>query len=151
VLALAAGTLLYVRERSAAEEASYVGVKGTPAAQVLVRRAGGVQLWDGTAPVHPGDALAVRVACEDFAHVAIVADAPDDRAIVRAWDGPCPAPPSDAPLPFTFVVDGQPGRERFAVVFSRASLDDGELGATMRAAVRDRNAWTLTFDFAKED
>jgi hypothetical protein len=106
-----------------------------------------VQVWDGRAPVHPGDANGERVACEDFSHVAIAAG----EGPLRAWDGPCPAPASDLPLPFTFVVDGKPGRESFAVVFSRERLDDAGLGATVRAAVRDRHVWTLTFDFAKED
>ncbi len=149
VLALAAGLALWVRSRSPADDASYIGVKGTPAAQILVRRDGRVHVWDGAAPVRSGDALAVRVACEAFEHVAIVAES--DAGIERVWAGACPGARSDAPLPFTLLVDEKPGREHFTVVLSRERLDDALLGGFVRDSARSDRAWTMAFDFAKEE
>jgi hypothetical protein len=119
-------------------------VKGGVFTQVLVRSRGAVRLWDGTSAVRPGDALAVRVGCDAFAHVTVASN----DAVVRAWEGPCVA---DAPLPFTLVVDGQPGRERFSVVMSREHLDDEALRTAVRTASQNDRVWVTTFDLTKEE
>lgn len=149
VLALAAGVVLYVGSRAAAVDAEvhYVGVKGVPAAQVLLRRDGRVRVWDGVAPVRSGDAIAVSVACEHFSHVTVAAGA--DSVPTRAWEGACPSAPRAATLPFTLVVDAQPGREQFSVVLSRKRLDDERLRSVLRGAMRDGDAWTIDFVFTK--
>jgi hypothetical protein len=149
VLAVAASLALYLRSRNTIDEASYVGVKGAPAVQVLVRREGHVRVWDGVSPVRSGDALAVRVACESFGHVVVAADGAS--GITRAWDGACPGSSSDTTLPFTLVVDAEPGREHFSVVLSRQRLDDARLEAAVRGSTRGAEAWTMAFDFAKEE
>lgn len=151
VLALAAGVVLYAGSRASAvdDEARYVGVKGVPAAQVLLRRDGRVRVWDGVTPVRPGDAIAVSVACEHFSHVTVAAGA--ESTPTRAWEGTCPSAPRAATLPFTLVVDAQPGREQFSVVLSRKRLDDERLRTVLRGAMRDGDAWTIDFAFAKEE
>jgi hypothetical protein len=144
-LALAAAVALFVsRERSRDEELSYVGAKGSPAAQILIRSAGQVRVWDGASPVRSGDALAVHLACEEFSYVTVATD-----AVARPWEGPCGSAPST--LPFTLLVDDQPGREHFNVVLSRARLTDEGLRAAIVGETRSRNVWTISFDFVKED
>ncbi len=145
VLALAAALALYLRGRPG-DEADYVAAKGAPAVQLLVRTGDTTRVWDGRSPVRPGDAIAIRVACERLEHVTVVVDAPSGLA--RLSDGPCPRGAS--PLPFTLVVDAQPGRERFAVVLAKRPLDDARLRDRVRENARDRDVWVTTFDVPKE-
>ncbi len=72
----------------------------------------------------------------------------DKAGLVRLWDGPCPKPPS--PLPFTLVVDAQPGGERFMVVLGRTRLDDQALREAVRANVRSVDVWVTAIDLPKE-
>jgi hypothetical protein len=152
VLALAACAVLYLSARNGKiDESSYVGVKGSPAAQVLLRRDGQVRVWDGVAAVRAGDAIAVDVACEQFRHVTVAAEATNGGTLTRAWEGECPKT-SSSPLPFTLVVDEQPGREHFSVVLHREQhLDDEQLRSALRASTRSGDVWTIDFAFAKED
>lgn len=147
-LALAASVALFLRERStpSAGDASYIGTKGTPAVQVLVRADGATRVWDGRSPLRSGDALALHVACEGLAQVTVAAETPS--GIARLSDGPCPSAPSM--LPFTLVVDDQPGRERFSVVLTRARVDDARLRELVDRQTRDRDVWVTAFDFPKE-
>jgi len=143
-LALAACVLLLVRGRPT--EPGYVGAKGTPAVQLLLHRQSDTWIWDGRSPVRPGDALALRVACEGLDHVAVAA--PGAQGWARLSDAPCPGP--GEALPFTLVVDDQPGDERLAVVLSRDVLDDESL---RRAVVEERRAsdvWTVAFLLTKK-
>jgi hypothetical protein len=142
-LALAAAVFLFVRSRPRDDD-RYIGVKGDPAAQVLVRSGGRVRLWDGVSRVRAGDALAVRVACAEFVRVTVASSGS------RAWEGPCTTAASEA-LPFTLVVDSHPGREHFDVVLSRERLDDERLANAIRSAARTRDIWTIAFDFDKEE
>jgi hypothetical protein len=145
-LALAAGMALVLWRSGEATDGGYVGTKGSPAVQLLVSRGGSASIWDGHAPVHPGDALAIRVACEGLSRVAVAGWAASGWA--RLKDGECPASP--APLPFTLVVDGEPGDERFAVVLSKGALDDGALASAARDTARTADVWTVRFDLPKE-
>ena len=145
VLAIAAAVALYVRGRQAAEE-PYVGVKGAPAVQVLVRGNDGTRIWDGHSPVHPGNAIALHVACEQLTQFTVVDDSPEHG---RFSEGVCPKTPMT--LPFTLVVDDQPGHERFIVVLSRAHLDDPTLRQYVRSGTRDQDVWVTAFDFPKAE
>jgi hypothetical protein len=152
VLALAAAVTLFVRTRSAVDaHDDYVGIKGTPAVQLLVRRDGRTTIWDGASKVHPGDALALRVVCEGLAHAAVVAR--DPHAAPARWsrlsDAPCPATP--AVLPFTLNVDGQPGDERLAVILSKTPLDDRALEAAAEGDTRSSTVWTTRFLLPKSE
>jgi hypothetical protein len=146
VLALAAAVAIYVRSRPSSDDATYVGVKGAPAVQVLVRSSAQTRVWDGRSPVHAGDAVAVHVACEQLEHVTVVTE--EKGGMVRLWEGPCPKPP--APLPFTLVVDDQPGRERFDVVLGRTRMDEQALRAAVRGNVRSSDVWVTAIELPKE-
>jgi hypothetical protein len=130
--------------RDDAEKAGYVATKSAPAAQVLVRRAGQTSVWDGRSPLRPGDALALRVACESMRRVSILV--PSAASWTRLSEGACPA---QEPLPFTLVVDAQPGEERLAVVFSRTALDDAAARRASDRTTRSADVWTLVLVFAK--
>jgi len=145
-LAIAAALFFVLRTASREpREGEYVGAKGTPAVQALVRGASGSRIWDGRAPIHPGDAIALRAGCEGFAHVAVAA--PSGESWSRVYDGACTA--SEEPLPFTLVVDAQPGEERVTVIFSGKRLDDAELASSAKRAPRTREAWAIALVFPK--
>jgi hypothetical protein len=126
-----------------------VAVKGSPAVQVLVRRGEETRTWDGSRPVQPGDALGLRVACEEFRHVAVAVASGQARG---RWShlsqGVCPA--AGGALPLTLVVDDEPGSERLAVVFSRSRLDPLALDEAIEARRLDTDAWVTRFELAKD-
>jgi hypothetical protein len=148
VLALAAGVALYVKTRAIAPAPDdYVGVKGTPAVQLLVHRARETRIWDGRSPVHPGDALALRVACEGMKRVAVAAPA-SGAGWARLSSAACED--GDAPLPFTLQVDDAPGDEKLAVVLSRDDLDEGALQRAIAEGKRAADVWVVSFVMPKE-
>jgi hypothetical protein len=126
-----------------------VAVKGSPAVQLLLRRGDETLPWDGARRVRPGDALGLRVACEDFSHVTV---AVASEAAPGRWSslstGECP--PAGAVLPFTLVVDDEPGRERVAVVFSMSPLGAPALGQAIEQRRLDAGAWVTRFELDKE-
>lgn len=146
-IALAAGVLLLVRARPATT-AEYVGVKGTPAVQVLLHRGADTRVWDGRAPLHPGDALALRVACENLEYVAVAAPGRAPATWTRLSDATCP--PAGEALPFTLVVDAEPGDEKLAVVLSQSQLDDGVLRDAITRTERTADVWVVDFVLPKE-
>ena len=147
-LALAAAITLFVRSRAQVEpHDAYVGLKGTPAVQLLLHRDRDTQIWDGHAPLHAGDALALRVACEGMTHVAIATPGPD-AAWERLSDATCTD--GDAPLPFTLQVDDAPGDERLAVVLSQEDLDAPSLRQAIADTRRTANVWVVSFVMPKE-
>lgn len=125
---------------------NYVGIKGAPAVQLLVHRASDTHVWDGRSPVQPGDALALRVACDGFSKLAVAA--PGSNGWKRLSQVACPS--RDGALPFTLIVDEQPGDERFAVVLSRHSLDDVGLARAIVEKQQTSAAWVVEFDLPKE-
>jgi hypothetical protein len=144
-LAFAAGVLFYLHRTSRPD--AYVASKGTPAVELLVERGHSVSRWNEHLPIHPLDRLALRVACEDFAHVTVTA--PDGPRWARVYDDACTG--GATPLPFSLVVDQQPGDEHLVVVLSRAALDDEALARAIAGEARGRDAWTLKLDLAKVD
>ncbi len=145
-LALAAAVTIYVQSRAPADDAKYIGVKGAPAMQVLVRSSAQTRIWDGRSPVHAGDAVALRVACEQLEHVTVTTEG--SSGLVRLWDGPCPKPASS--LPFTLVVDDQPGSERFVVVLGRTRLDEPALRDAVRTNLHSSDVWVTAVELPKE-
>jgi hypothetical protein len=142
VTAIAAGALVWAR-MPPKDDRSYVGVKGTPATQLLVRRSGRVEIWDGKSDVRAGDALALRVACEGYSHVTVATPGSDGKP-VRLFDGECAT--GTSPLPFTLLVDDAPGDERFTVVLSAARLDEAALPrATTADAGPSADVWIVPF------
>jgi hypothetical protein len=145
MLALAAVVALISRA-TPTSPAGYVGIKGTPAVQLLLHRGIDTHVWDGSESVHPGDALAVRVACEGMSRVS-VATLDHDRW-ERLSEAPCPH--GEEPLPFTLVVDGEPGSERLAVVLSEEALDDARLRGAIAANERTTDVWVVAFLLTKD-
>jgi hypothetical protein len=142
-LALAASVVVMMRARPV--DTGYVGIKGTPAVQILVHRDRDTRIWDGRSPVHPGDALAIRVACEGLRHVAVAAPGPEGWT--RLSSAECPA--QSTTLPFTLLVDGEPGDETLAVVLSQDAMDDHALREAIQETRRTQEAWTVQFVLPK--
>jgi len=59
----------------------------------------------------------------------------------RLSETPCPT--SGAALPFTLVVDDQPGDEQLAVVLSQDRLDDALLSTAIGGTERDAEVWVV--------
>ena len=133
------GALFLAQARDGARR--YVGVKGTPAVQVLVNAEGRTRIWDGRMPVRPGDVLALRVACEGLEHVVV--SSPE----VRIYAGPCPAEPGV--LPFTLIPDDEPVDERVNIVLSRRPLDPRTLAEAIATEMRSEDVWVVRLTLAK--
>jgi hypothetical protein len=116
-----------------------------PAVELLVEREQKLLRWNDKVPVQPMDRLALRVACEGFAHVTVAAPAGSGWA--RVYDDACPA--GTEPLPFSLVVDQEPGDEHLAVVLSAVPLDEPSLAHAIAAALRGQDAWTVKLDLVK--
>jgi hypothetical protein len=139
-VALAAGlALAWYHDR--VNDAAYVSEKGTPAVRVLVKRDGQTRAWDEHRIVHPGDSLALQVACMQFPHAGVASWS--GSAWVRLWDGPCVAS-----LPFTLVVDRNPGNERISVVLANEPVTDAMLRSVENGSKAGR--WFSVLDLAKE-
>jgi hypothetical protein len=127
---------------------SYVGVKGTPAVQALVHSGDQTRIWDGRTPVHPGDAIALRVDCQGFSRV-VVATGSTPSTTVRLFEDGCPNGPG--PLPFTLIPDDQPGEERIAIAFSDQPLDDKSLTAAIAgSSAPSSGVWVERLTFPKQ-
>ena len=145
-LALAAAVALVFRGKPVPGD-GYVGIKGTPAVQLLLHRDHDTRLWDGHSPLHPGDAIALRIACEGLKRVVVAAPgASGDWAPLSS--NACPA--NEDPLPFTLQVDGEPGDEKLAVVLSQDELYPGALQRAIAETRRTADVWVLSFVMPKE-
>lgn len=144
IAALSALTALLVVQ---SEPAPVVAIKGSPAVQLLVRRGAETRPWDGVSPLRAGDALGLRVVCEEFGRVAVASG--DGRG---HWSqlsgGGCP--PAGAALPFTLLVDDEPGGEHLAVVFSKSALEAHALEQAIEARRLDVEIWVTRFELVKE-
>jgi len=144
-VALAAG-FAFVAGRHGPEPTAYVGLKGTPSVELLIHRDERTWIWDDRSPLFPGDALALRVACEGFAHAAVAV--PGGTGWTRLSDGACPSDGGE--MPFTLRVDSEPGAERVAVVLSRDRLDDRALARAVGEKQRTATVWVVDFVLPKE-
>jgi hypothetical protein len=146
-LALAAGfaLALALRDRPLPND-GYVGIKGTPAVQLLLHRDRDTHVWDGHSPLHPGDALALRVACEGLRRVVVAT--PGSSGWVRLSSTGCSV--HDDPLPFTLQVDDEPGDERLVVVLSQDELDDDTLQKVIAETRRTADVWVLSYVMPKD-
>jgi hypothetical protein len=116
----------------------YVGTKGVPAVQVVIRSADTTRVWDGRSPLRPGDAVALRAECDHFVRLSVVAGEPAP-GLTRVYDGVCPAG-ADV-LPFSLVADAKPGVERIHVVWSEARLDTARLLSALQRQERSDTIW----------
>lgn len=126
---------------------SYVGNKGLPAVQALIRSAGQASVWDGKTPLRAGDAIALRTDCDRFTHVTVaVAEGRAQRGWKRVFEGSCK---EHEPLPFTLVADDRPGNEQVEIVFSRAALTDAALQQVIAGRERGDTTWVITLVLPK--
>jgi len=145
VVAAAAALVLVARALVPANDAApYVGAKGTPAVQALIHR-DRTSEWDGRSAIRPGDAIALRVACEGFSRVTVATPSSDRTAWKRLFDGACPRDPK--PLDFTLVADKEAGQEQVAVVLHRDPLDDRQLQIAIHDKARTAEVWTVELVF----
>ncbi len=145
-VALAAGIALALALALRDKPMAYVGIKGTPAVQLLLHRDRNTHVWDGHSPLHPGDALALRVACEGLKRVVVAT--PGASGWVRLSSTGCPV--NGDPLPFTLQVDDEPGNEKLAVVLSQDELDDDALQKAIAEARQTADTWVLSYVMPKE-
>jgi hypothetical protein len=138
--------IVFLRTKVPATSDAYVGIKGSPAVQLLLHRGTTTSVWDGHSPVRPGDALALRVACAGSKHVAVAS--PGAAGWQRLSDAGCPT--DGEPLPFTLLIDGQPGDERLAVVLSKDPMDDDRLRKAIAESQHASEAWVVQFVLPKE-
>ncbi len=144
--ALVVGVLVW-NNRDTVGGGAYVGVKGAPAVQVLVRSGDQTRIWDGVSPVRPGDALALRVECQGFSRI-VVTTTGAAGAMVRLFDNTCPS--GDAPLAFTLIPDDAPGDERITVTFGAGPSDDRSLAGAIDARERSQRTWVVPLTFPKQ-
>lgn len=123
----------------------YVGEKGLPAVQVLIRSPSAARVWDGKSALRAGDAIALRTDCDPFTHVTVAVA--DGEAWNRVYEGRCK---QGEPLPFTLVADDKPGSEQIEVVFSRGALGEAALRRAITTGERSDTAWVSTVKLDKE-
>ncbi|MEO6772465.1 MAG: hypothetical protein ABI437_05425 [Kofleriaceae bacterium] len=121
-----------------------IAIKGEPGVEVLVHRGAETVVWNTSLRVRAHDALALRVACEGMARVSVLV--PDATGWHLAFEGSC----QDEVLPFTLVVDDQPGVEQISVVLSQSQLDVDAVQRATALETRSAALWTTRFTFAKE-
>jgi len=143
-LALVVCVVVWRRDSPARLQPTYVATKGAPAVQVLLRREGNLRVWNGPEAIRARDMLALRVACEAMARVTVFVR--DRDRWMQTFDGAC----VDEILPFTLVVDAQPGDERIAVVFSQSARDQAAVSRAVDLQTRSADLWALQFVFSKE-
>lgn len=127
----------------------YVGIKGTPAVQLLIYSGETLRTWDGSSPIERENTLALQVACEGFSQVNVATLERNDQSVQRLFQGKCPAN-TGAILPFTLLVDNQPGPEMFSVVFSTGQLNLEKLQQALEAETPNDSVWITHFSLEKE-
>jgi hypothetical protein len=148
-LAIAAGLLFVAQRAFVNRDSGYVGTKGAPGVQVLVRHAGATSIWDGTSRVGQGDALAFQLDCEGLAHVTIASRDAHAARFERITEAACPT--DRTPLPFTLVVDADPNDDEIAIVMSRLPLDDIALTKAIDHSDASHDAWSSRMVFHKSN
>ena len=123
---------------------TYVAAKSAPALQVLLQRDGQLHVWEGGQRIRGNDKLALRVACEAMTHVTVLVR--DRQQWTQTFAGTC----TDEVLPFTLVVDSEPGEERIAVVLSAGAIDQDAAARAADQQTRTATVWALQSIFTKE-
>jgi hypothetical protein len=143
VLALTVGAVL-LRAKPWKPDQSDRGMKGTPSVAVYVKRDGAVSLWDGRAPLQPGDAVQLKVAPRGYSRVAV--SALQDGALTPLYEGPATG---EALLPRSFTVDDAPGPEVLLIAFSRSPLTPAGQEAALAKLPRTEEVWATRLQFVK--
>jgi hypothetical protein len=138
----AGGVLVQVKYRGA--EQSDRGAKGMPSIAVYIKRDGVVSLWDGQAPVQPGDALQLKVAAGAYSRVTVAAL--QDGTLRELYAG---SAAGEGLLPRSWTVDDAPDPEVLLVAFSRSPLTKAGQEAALATLPRTREIWATRLQLAK--
>ena len=142
-LFVAGGVLVRVKHRDPAQ--SDRGVKGMPSVAVYIKRDGVVSLWDGQAPVQPGDALQLKVAPGGYSRVTVAAL--QDGTLTELY---ADSAAGEALLPRSWTIDDEAGPEVLLVAFSRSPLTKAGQEAALATLPRTREIWATRLQLAKK-
>jgi hypothetical protein len=142
-LFVAGGVL--VRAKYQADEQSDRGAKGMPSITVYIKRDGVVSLWDGQAPVQPGDALQLKVAAGGYSRVTVAAL--QDGTLTELYAG---SAAGEGLLPRSWTVDEAPDPEVLLVAFSRSPLTKAGQEAALATLPRTREIWATRLQLVKK-
>lgn len=152
-LALAAATaiVLVVVRAPGSEVPAFTARKGAPSVAVHILRDGQVSLWDGRAPVRPGDRLRLEIAADGMHQIGVFATTGAGDAVVHRplYQAALPAQPGPALLPTAWQVDAAPGPETFVVVLSDRPISPNVIDRDPRLNARD-GVWLTTLRFPKQ-
>jgi hypothetical protein len=126
------------------------GIKGGRAVGVYVRRGSHTFLWDGSAPVEPGDALRLKLVPDGMTQVHVFGETGGARARLALLHRADIAPDRDALLDTAWRVDGAGGREVLVVVLSRRPLSRAAAEAAARAGGMGEELWVARLVLAKQ-
>jgi len=147
VAAVGAAAFLFspVRPRPQEFVGTLVAAKGSPSVAIYLKRGEQVSLWDGQAPVRPGDRLELQVSGEGLGQVLVAAPGGLSQPLFSgAVD-----PKRPVLLPTSWLVDESPGAEALVVVLSAEPLTADAAGAAVAAHRRDERVWTTTLTLPK--
>lgn len=133
-LAGAVAALLFVVLHDRRDRDAFTTVKGSATVVVHVKRGDEVFVWDGVAPIQPGDRLRLEVAPGGHRHVQVFTS-----ARVSLYDAPLPTQAGPTLLPKAWQVDDQPGAETLIVV-----LSDDPVSADSLDRAPDDRVWRTT-------
>lgn len=143
VAASAAGVL--VRMNSGNADRIDPRAKGTPSVAVYIKRHGAISLWDGQAPLQPGDAVQLKVAPYGYSRVTV--SALQDGTLTELYQGPAAG---DGLLPRSWTVDDAPGTEVLLIAFSRSPLSKAGQEAALAKLPRTEEVWATRLQLAKK-
>lgn len=123
-----------------------ITAKGSPSVAVYVKHGAAVSLWDGRAPLSPGDGLQLKVAPAGFPRVTVASVAAS--SIVELYAGEIDAR-GETMLPQSWTLDSDPGPEVMLIVFSRATLSSFELRKVRDDVPRTTQLWSTRIEFWK--
>jgi hypothetical protein len=116
-----------------------------PSITVYIKRDGVVSLWDGQAPVQPGDALQLKVAAGGYSRVTVAAL--QDGTLTELYAG---SAAGEGLLPRSWTVDEAPDPEVLLVAFSRSPLTKAGQEAALAKLPRTGEIWATRLQLAKK-
>jgi len=119
--------------------------KGAPSIAVYIKHQGSVSLWDGQAPVQPGDAVQLKVAPEGYPRVTV--SALQDGTLTPLYEGTAAG---ETLLPRSWTLDDAPGPEVLLIAFSRSPLTKAGQEAALATLPRTSEVWATRLQLVKK-
>lgn len=153
VAALACAALVWITGGNFGTPAGshdYIGTKGGPELWLYVKRRENVALWNGAEPVIPGDLLRLKIQPDRFKHITVFGlKRTPAGEISRLYDGAITSGEATA-LPFSLVVDAEPGNETLLVVLGSAAVGPDQLDKVLAAdGDKDGRWWSRRLVLSK--